>query len=166
MHYDVIVIGAGSMGMSAGYFLSKNGKKVLLLDSYVPPHNKGSHHGETRIIRHAYGEGEEYVSLALKSQKLWNDLEKLTDKQLFLPTGVLNAGSQKSTFIKQVIASSNKFNLPLEILDSNQIHKRWPGISLPEDYIGCFESTSGVLKVKSVFERINNLRSHMVLTSL
>ncbi|MDW7615365.1 N-methyl-L-tryptophan oxidase [Peribacillus simplex] len=146
MHYDVIVIGAGSMGMSAGYFLSKNGQKVLLLDSFVPPHNKGSHHGETRIIRHAYGEGEEYVSLALKSQKLWNELEKLTGKQLFLPTGVLNAGSQKSTFINQVIASSEKFNLPLEILDSNQIHKRWPGISLPEDYIGCFESTSGVLK--------------------
>ncbi|NAP00789.1 FAD-dependent oxidoreductase, partial [Halomonas sp. MG34] len=51
MNYDVIVIGAGSMGMAAGYYLSKSGKKTLLLDSFNPPHNKGSHHGDTRIIR-------------------------------------------------------------------------------------------------------------------
>ncbi|PJN88861.1 N-methyl-L-tryptophan oxidase [Bacillus sp. mrc49] len=146
MHYDVIVIGAGSMGMSAGYYLSKSGKKVVLLDSFVPPHNKGSHHGETRIIRHAYGEGEEYVSLVLKAQELWEHLEQLTERQLFLRTGVLNAGSQQSPFIKQVIASSNKFGLPLEKLDANQVHKRWAGITLPEDYIGCFEPASGVLK--------------------
>ena len=97
MHYDVIVIGAGSMGMSSGYYLAKNGQKVLLLDSFAPPHNKGSHHGETRIIRHAYGEGREYISLALKSQKLWGELERNSGKQLFLPTGVLNAGSENST---------------------------------------------------------------------
>ncbi len=61
MLYDIIILGAGSMGMSAGYHLAKEGRKVLMLDSYHPPHNHGSHHGETRIIRHAYGEGEAYV---------------------------------------------------------------------------------------------------------
>ncbi|MGG0247563.1 N-methyl-L-tryptophan oxidase [Peribacillus frigoritolerans] len=146
MHYDVIVIGAGSMGMSSGYYLSKKGQKVLLLDSFAPPHNKGSHHGETRIIRHAYGEGREYVSLALKSQKLWGELERISGQQLFLPTGVLNAGSQNSTFIKQVKAGSKEYGLPMKILDYHEIHDRWPGITLPEDYIGCYESTSGVLK--------------------
>ncbi|MGE7903142.1 N-methyl-L-tryptophan oxidase [Peribacillus sp. NPDC094092] len=146
MHYDVIVIGAGSMGMSSGYYLSKKGQKVLLLDSFAPPHNKGSHHGETRIIRHAYGEGREYVSLALKAQKLWGELERNSGGQLFLPTGVLNAGSENSTFIKQVKAGSKEYGLPMEILDSQEIHDRWPGITLPEDYIGCYESTSGVLK--------------------
>ncbi|WP_449540155.1 FAD-dependent oxidoreductase [Ferdinandcohnia sp. Marseille-Q9671] len=100
MHYDVIVIGAGSMGMAAGYFLSKSRKRTLLIDSFNPPHNKGSHHGDTRIIRHAYGEGEQYVPLALKAQELWNDLENVTGKQLFLPTGVLNVGEEKASFIR------------------------------------------------------------------
>ena len=27
--YDVIIVGAGSMGMAAGYFLAKEGKNVL-----------------------------------------------------------------------------------------------------------------------------------------
>lgn len=64
-HYDVIVVGAGSMGMAAGYYLARQGVKVLLVDAYDPPHDQGSHYGDTRIIRHAYGEGREYVFLCL-----------------------------------------------------------------------------------------------------
>ncbi|MEC0128949.1 N-methyl-L-tryptophan oxidase [Paenibacillus pabuli] len=157
MHYDVIVIGAGSMGMAAGYFLSKSGKNTLLVDSFDPPHNKGSHHGETRIIRHAYGEGENYVPLALKAQELWNDLEKMTGKQLFLPTGVLNVGYEKTDFIQNMISSSKTYSLPLEILDSMEVNKRWPGITLPNNYIGCFEPTSGVLKCEECIEAYREL---------
>ncbi|OIK13137.1 N-methyltryptophan oxidase [Bacillus sp. MUM 116] len=146
MHFDVIVIGAGSMGMAAGYFLSKNGKRTLLIDSFNPPHDKGSHHGDTRIIRHAYGEGEEYVPLALKAQELWNDLENMTGKKLFLQTGVLNVGMEKTDFIQNIISSSKTYSLPLDVLDCNEVNKRWPGITLPNEYIGCFEPTSGVLK--------------------
>ncbi|RAV16743.1 N-methyl-L-tryptophan oxidase [Paenibacillus contaminans] len=157
MHYDVIVIGAGSMGMAAGYFLSKSGKRTLLVDSFNPPHNKGSHHGETRIIRHAYGEGEKYVPLALKAQELWNDLEKMSGKQLFLPTGVLNVGYEKTDFIQNIISSSKTYSLPLEILDSIEVNKRWPGITLPNKYIGCFEPTSGVLKCEECIEAYREL---------
>ncbi len=76
MIYDVIIIGAGSMGMSAGCYLTESGQTVALIDSYEPPHNEGSHHGGTRLIRHAYGEGGNYVPLALYSQKLWEELEE------------------------------------------------------------------------------------------
>lgn len=46
--YDAIIIGAGTMGMAAGYYLAKEGKKVALIDAHDPPHAEGSHHGETR----------------------------------------------------------------------------------------------------------------------
>ena len=136
MHYDVIVVGAGSMGMAAGYFLAKSGKRTLLIDSFNPPHNKGSHHGETRIIRHAYGEGVEYVPLALKAQELWKDLEKKTGKQLFIQTGVLNAGLKDTDFTQNIISSSKAYSLPLEVLNSSEVNKRWPGITLPNMYVG------------------------------
>ncbi|GKU82980.1 N-methyl-L-tryptophan oxidase [Niallia sp. NCCP-28] len=157
MHYDVIIVGAGSMGMAAGYFLSKSGKKTLLLDSFNPPHNKGSHHGDTRIIRHAYGEGEEYVPLALKAQELWYELEEKSGRQLFLQTGVLNVGNEASEFIQNIISSSKTYSLPLEVLDSAEVNKRWPGISLSNEYIGCFEPTSGVLKCEECIEAYREL---------
>lgn len=84
MNYDVIIVGAGSMGMAAGYFLSESGKRVLLLDSFNPPHNKGSHHGETRIIRYAYAEGEEYVPFILRAKGIVGALGKRYWKGLVL----------------------------------------------------------------------------------
>jgi hypothetical protein len=29
-----------------------------MTDAHQPPHQEGSHHGSSRLIRHAYGEGE------------------------------------------------------------------------------------------------------------
>nr|WP_306807407.1 FAD-dependent oxidoreductase [Halalkalibacter krulwichiae] len=146
MNYDVIIIGAGSMGMAAGYYLSKTGKRTLLLDSHNPPHQKGSHHGETRIIRYAYAEGEEYVPFILRAQKLWIDLEKASREQLFMQTGVLNVGDLQSEFIQNILSSSQKYSLPLEILNAKEVQSRWSGITLPDAFVGCFEPTSGVLK--------------------
>lgn len=37
MQYDVIVVGAGSMGMSTGYFLAKQGKKYYFLMLLIHP---------------------------------------------------------------------------------------------------------------------------------
>ena len=37
-NFEVIIVGAGSMGMATGYFLAKKGVDVLLVDSFDPPH--------------------------------------------------------------------------------------------------------------------------------
>jgi uncharacterized FAD-dependent dehydrogenase len=36
LHYDVLIIGAGPAGLSAGYSLSKSGKSVLIVDKGLP----------------------------------------------------------------------------------------------------------------------------------
>ncbi|CAG7638543.1 N-methyl-L-tryptophan oxidase [Paenibacillus allorhizosphaerae] len=144
-HYEVIVLGAGAMGMAAGYYLAKQGVNTLLIDAFDPPHGYGSHHGDTRIIRHAYGEGRQYVPLALRAQELWEALERESGQKLFRRTGVLGVGSKQSKFIKEAIASANKYHLPLEVLSADEIMQRWPGIRIPEHFFGSFETSSGVL---------------------
>lgn len=144
-HFEVVIVGAGSMGMAAGYYLSKLGIKALLLDSHNPPHEKGSHHGETRIIRHAYGEGSHYVPLVLRAQKLWEQLEQESDMKLFLQTGVLCAGAPESSFVKEAVESGRKYSLPIEHLSNEEIGYRWRGFSLPDGFRGCYEPNSGVL---------------------
>lgn len=34
LDFDVIIVGAGTMGMAAGYYLAKRSKKVLLIDQF------------------------------------------------------------------------------------------------------------------------------------
>ncbi|MFD1705373.1 N-methyl-L-tryptophan oxidase [Siminovitchia sediminis] len=148
MRFETIIIGAGSMGMAAGYYAAKRGNKVLLIDAHDPPHTEGSHHGETRIIRHAYGEGENYVPMALRAQELWLELEKVSGKKLFLQTGVVNAGTPDSPFIKNVMKSSEMYSLPVEVLTAEQMNAKWPGFHFSNEYMGCFEKNSGVLMVE------------------
>ncbi|GBD61620.1 N-methyl-L-tryptophan oxidase [Tetragenococcus halophilus] len=143
--YDVIIIGAGSMGMAAGYYLTESGQTVALIDAFDPPHEEGSHHGETRLIRHAYGEGSSYVPLALHAQRLWESLEKKTNERIFAKTGVLNFGPKYNIFLETVKKSAEEYLLPLEVMTAKDINQRWPGFQLDKDAIGYFEKSSGVL---------------------
>ncbi|WP_080873967.1 N-methyl-L-tryptophan oxidase [Oceanobacillus timonensis] len=145
MTYDVIIIGAGSMGMAAGYYLTESGQKVALIDAYDPPHESGSHHGGTRLIRHAYGEGGNYVPLALHAQKLWEALDEKTEERIFAKTGVLNFGPKGNTFLDTVEQSAKEYHLPLEVMTAEEINARWPGFQLDKESIGYFEKTSGVV---------------------
>lgn len=149
MTYDVIVIGAGSMGMATGYFLAKTGKNVLMIDAFNPPHEEGSHHGETRIIRFAYGEGASYVPFVKRAGELWKELEAQTNEQLFMQSGVINVGEASHSFIRNVITSSELYNLPLEQYTAAESMKKWPGLALPENFMTCFEPTAGVLRVEA-----------------
>ncbi|WP_010531872.1 N-methyl-L-tryptophan oxidase [Lentibacillus jeotgali] len=145
-HYDVIIVGAGSMGMAAGYYLAKEGTKPLLIDAFDPPHSNGSHSGDTRLIRHACGEGYEYVPLAIRAQELWDELQQETTESIFRNTGVVTFGPRNSDFVNQAIAGGKEYSLPIDTLDNGEeINKRWPGINAPDEHFGCYEPEAGVL---------------------
>lgn len=144
--YDLIVIGTGSVGSSTGYYAAKRGLSVLEIDAGTPPHNDGSHHGETRIIRHAYGEGSSYVPLVLRAQELWHDLKSETDVDLFHETGVLNIAPKQSDFLGNIISSAQKYDLPINIYDAVSANKKWPQFTLPEHFKAILEKNSGYLK--------------------
>jgi len=158
--FDVAIIGAGTMGMAAGAFLAQQQVKTVLIDAFDPPHNRGSHHGDTRMIRHAYGEGRQYVSLVKRAQQLWEDLEAQTGHKIFEKTGVIGLGPKDSTFLQETIAAANKYELPLEVLTSNEVKKRWPGFSVPEHFIGCFEAESGLIYSENAIQAYKEIAIH------
>ncbi|MEP6664643.1 MAG: FAD-dependent oxidoreductase, partial [Verrucomicrobiota bacterium] len=74
--FDVIVIGLGGMGSAAAYHLANRGQRVLGLEQYTSPHDRGSSHGNSRVIRQAYYEDTAYVPLLLRAYELWHKLER------------------------------------------------------------------------------------------
>src|SRR5438552_8600154 len=90
--YDVIIAGLGAMGSAAAHHLTQRGKRVLGLDRFQPPHNLGSSHGRTRIIREAYFEHPLYVPLVQRAYDLCAELEKKSRRKLLLQTGGLMIG--------------------------------------------------------------------------
>lgn len=146
MIYDLIVVGSGSVGAAAGWYATRAGLKVLMIDRDHPPHTAGSHHGETRLIRHAYGEGARYVPMVLRAQQLWDELEKECGERIMHRCGVLNLGPEGTEFIQNVMQSAEEFHLDVQILRDGDITSRWPQFSVPQGYVGVFEPRSGYLK--------------------
>lgn len=86
-----------------------------MTDAHMPPHQHGSHHGDTRLIRHAYGEGEKYVPLVLRAQTLWDDLSRHNeDDPIFVRSGVINLGPADSAFLANVAHSAEQWQLNVE----------------------------------------------------
>ena len=60
---DVAVVGLGSMGSMALWQLARRGVKAIGFEQFEPGHDRGSGHGESRIIRSRYAEGPQYEAL-------------------------------------------------------------------------------------------------------
>ena len=51
--YDCIVLGFGGVGSQALRHAAMEGWKTLGIDQYGPAHDRGSSHGQSRVIRQA-----------------------------------------------------------------------------------------------------------------
>src|SRR5665811_1795795 len=63
-HTDLLVLGGGAMGTAAGWAAANRGLSVRVLERFGHIHDFGSHSGITRIFRHAYAEGVDYVPVS------------------------------------------------------------------------------------------------------
>lgn len=144
--YDVIVIGLGAMGSAAAYQLSKRGQRVLGLEQFYPSHAKGSSHGTTRIIRRSAFEHPSYVPIGARSYEIWEELEQATGRTLVTNTGGFFIGSPEEEYVKGSIESARAHGIPHEVLDPEEIHRRYPQVRVRDDQIGYFEPSMGVVK--------------------
>lgn len=67
--------------------------QVLGLEQYDVAHNKGSSHGESRIIRIAYHEHPDYVPLLQRAWQLWKELEE-ESQQVILHSLLISFSAQ------------------------------------------------------------------------
>ncbi len=144
-NFDVIVLGLGANGSSAIYHLSKTGAKVCGIDQFTPPHTLGSSHGQSRIIRQAYYESPFYVPLLKEAYTIWDEVEKVSGKELFLKTGGLMLGAENSAVVKGSKLSADTHGIAYEYLDNNSIKKRFPAFRPAADTVGVLEKEAGIL---------------------
>jgi len=157
MDYDVIVIGVGSMGSAACYQLARRGVRVLGLEQFEVSHEKGSHTGQSRLIRKAYFEHSNYVPLLQRAYKLWSGIEKESGVQLFHRTGIAYFGPAGEELLTGVKKSASIYGLPVDQYKHKDINERWPQFSLPANYEGIFEPDAGFIAPELAIRTIADL---------
>ncbi|PPD41504.1 MAG: N-methyl-L-tryptophan oxidase [Methylocystis sp.] len=144
--YDVIVIGLGAMGAAACFHLAARGYSVLGLERHHLAHDRGSSHGETRLIRKAYFEDPSYVPLLCRAFDLWEELEAACGERLFERNGLVTFGRPgASKAYDGALASGKLYSIPMEELSRDEALRRWPIYRPPEGFSAAFEPGAGFL---------------------
>ncbi len=143
--YDIIVVGVGGMGSAAVFHAAHRGARVLGLEQFEIPHDKGSSHGLTRIIRLAYWEDPAYVPLLRRAYELWRDLEQRSREPLLVITGSVDAGPRDGQPIRGALEACRRFDLAHETLDSSALHLKFPGYRLPDSLVAVYQPDGGFL---------------------
>ena len=172
MIYDLAVIGCGGIGSAVLYHAAAQGSKAIGIEQYAPAHNRGSSHGHTRIIRQAYFEHPNYVPLLLEAYELWAELEQVAGEQLYVETGLLQAGPTDGSVVPGVLRSAAEHNLPIDRLTADEAMQRYPMFRIPSEHIAAYEHRAGYLFVercveahlKAAQERRATLRDNCAVT--
>lgn len=143
--YDAIVVGIGGMGSATLYELAKRGLNALGIEQFEIPHNLGSSHGLTRIIRLAYYEDLSYVPLLRRAYELWAEAESASGEQLFYRTGSIDMGPPDSDVFRGSLQSCIENDFEHEVLESKALRARFPGYRMPPGTLAVYQPQGGLL---------------------
>lgn len=149
--YDFIVIGVGGMGSAALYHLARRGHRVLGLERFIVGHDRGSSHGETRIIRKAYFEHPDYVPLLQRAYALWDELAEESGEELLVRCGMLLCGAPPPAgrdLVGDARRAARAHGVPIEEVAPPELPRRFPGFALEEGMEAIFEPEAGFLRVE------------------
>jgi len=155
--FDVAVVGLGAMGSAALFNLARRGVRAVGIEQFVPGHDRGSSHGESRAIRLSYFEHPSYVPLARRAFDKWRELEALCGERILTVTGILEAGRPGSPVVSGSLAASRLHGLDHELLDAREIGRRFPAFRLPPDWSGVFQPQGGFVRPERAIEQFVRL---------
>ncbi|RIK44870.1 MAG: N-methyl-L-tryptophan oxidase [Chloroflexi bacterium] len=150
--YDVIVLGLGGWGSAITARLAQRGQRVLGIDRYTPPHDKGSSHGHSRLIRVSSVEHPSYTPIMQRSYELWHDLEQATGLQVFTRTGGISFGPPDEEVIRDLPPAYEPYGLPYQWIERDEARSRYPMLRLEPGEVVILDESAGILHPERAVE--------------
>ncbi len=144
---EVVVIGAGVMGLASARALARAGRDVLVLEQFELGHTRGSSHGTSRIVRLSYP-AVDWVRLAQEAYPLWRELEAESGRQLLELRGTLDLGDWQPN--RDALTACG---IESEVLDAAEVERRF-GIRLEPGERGLYQADGGIAYADRVLEAL------------
>ncbi|HON44117.1 MAG TPA: FAD-dependent oxidoreductase, partial [Planctomycetota bacterium] len=129
-NYDVIVIGAGSIGTPTSYFLAKEGLKVLCIEQNSSP-GQGQNKAAIGGVRATHSDPSK-IHICKKSIEIFSHFQEKTGIDIGWKTGgycypVYTESDEK--LLKDLLPKQKQNNLNIDWVDAETIKELIPGIN-------------------------------------
>uniref|UniRef100_A0A7V4E534 FAD-binding oxidoreductase n=1 Tax=candidate division WOR-3 bacterium TaxID=2052148 RepID=A0A7V4E534_UNCW3 len=134
--FDVIIIGAGSVGVPLSYFLARKGFKTLVIDEKSSP-GQGSNKAAIGGIRATHSSPGK-ILVGLKSLEIFRNWEKETGDDIEYYEGgyaFVTYREEDRNSLKELVKYQRQFGLEIDFYEKEEILKIIPGIN-PEGLLG------------------------------
>ena len=143
--WDAIVVGLGAIGSAAAYWLSTRlGDRVLGVEQFELGHPNGASQDHSRIIRYSYHRPD-YVRLAQRAYASWAEIEAESGERVVTVTGGLDVWPRDAFYPgEDYTGSLTAEGIPFELLNADEVRRRWPQWQLDEDSTALFQVDGGL----------------------
>jgi len=155
--YDVVVIGAGSIGVPLSYFLGKKGFKSLVIDSKASP-GQGSNKAAIGGIRATHSSPAKII-IGLKSLDIFRNWEQETGDDIEYYQGgyaFITYQEEDRKSLKELIKFQQQVGLKIDFYEKDEILKIIPALNSEGLLGGTYSpedgSASPLLSIESFFK--------------
>jgi len=141
----IAVIGIGGTGSAAARHLAQAGHEVVGYEQFTLGHERGSSHGESRIIRYTYPDLL-YTQMMGDAYPLWAALEEEAGEELFVRCGILYFGAADDPHVRETAEALVGAGLPYERLNAEAAQERFPAFRFQPEEVAVYQSEGGFLR--------------------
>lgn len=141
----VAVVGAGIVGLSTAWALSKRGHRVTLFEQGAIPNPLSASGDEHRLIRRAYGDRDGYTRLTSEGFAAWEELWADLGACHLAPTGFLVISQVEGDDGDRLRVGLDRTGFPYTILGAEEVGGRYPFLDAASIRYAFFSSEGGVL---------------------
>lgn len=158
---DIAVVGAGAFGAWTALNLQRAGARVTLIDQYGPANSRATSGGETRGARTGYGDRghgllwTRWAKRAIDKWKEWDEQGKeLLLPRVFFNTSDLILRDEWTEFMEETRSNWDVAGVRYEVLDADEVRRRWPVIDLTDITVALWEEDAGVVRARRAIESV------------
>lgn len=143
--FDVIVAGGGVIGAATAERLARTTSRVLLVDRLAPSHDRGSSHGDGRIVRLTYPEAV-YLQMAQRVFPAWRRLEQDGGETLVERSGSWECGSEDAPILHQLATGFDESRIAYRWLSAAESNRLFPQFHLEPGSAAIFQEDGGIVR--------------------
>lgn len=151
----VAVVGAGAFGGWTALHLLRAGARVTLVDSWGPGNARASSGGESRVIRHTYGDARIYTEWVIRALELFRRQQQEWGVPVYEETGVLWLVHEDEGLVNPALPILEDLGVEHEVWQPDEIARRYPQLALDGVRWALFEPRAGYLRARRICELVH-----------